>query len=191
MRVLESTLPAVPVVGFVGSSGSGKTTLIAALLPLLSRRGLRIAVLKHAHQGFDIDKPGKDSHRAREAGAVQVLVASRDRWVLMVEESARGLSEPPFEELMARFDPRQVDLVLAEGFSGESYPKIEVYRATHGQPPKCWPADPHLIALATDSSPADSGGVALLDLNNHQAVAEFVERQMRRIETPPELSLSA
>ncbi len=79
----------LPVIGFVGWSGSGKTTLITALLPLLMQRGRRVAVLKHAHHGFDIDRPGKDSYRVREAGAAQVLVASRNRWVLMTEERGR------------------------------------------------------------------------------------------------------
>jgi molybdopterin-guanine dinucleotide biosynthesis protein B len=181
----------LPIIGFVGWSGSGKTTLITALLPLLQQRGLRVAVLKHAHHGFDIDRPGKDSYRVREAGAIQVLVASRDRWVLMAEEPGGGLAEPPFAELVGRFDRREVDLVLAEGFSTEAYPKIEVYRSARGEPPKCWPNDPHLVALATDSPIPGATPVPLLDLNDPAAVAEFVLCRLAHGGTPAALSLTA
>jgi molybdopterin-guanine dinucleotide biosynthesis protein B len=183
--------PLLPVIGFVGWSGSGKTTLISALIPMLSERGVRIAVLKHAHHGFDIDRPGKDSYRVREAGAVQVLVASRDRWALMAEETGRGLAEPPLAELLGRFDPQKVDLVLAEGFSTEAYPKIEVYRAERGEPPKCWPHDPDLIALATDSPPPGPARVPILGLNDPATVAEFVIAHLSRAGRPAAYSHTA
>ncbi|HMV31984.1 MAG TPA: molybdopterin-guanine dinucleotide biosynthesis protein B, partial [Gemmatimonadales bacterium] len=140
----------LPAIGFVGSSGSGKTTLLTAVLPHLRDAGLRVAVLKHARHGFDMDRPGKDSYRAREAGAAEVLVASRSRWVLL-SEAEGAQDEPPFRELLGRFDRTRVDLVLVEGFAGEPYPKIEVYRPAHGEPPKCWPADPRVVAVATDA----------------------------------------
>lgn len=178
-RTQPAPLP-LPAIGLVGWSGSGKTTLLTALLPLLAERGLRVAVLKHAHHGFDLDRPGKDSYRAREAGAVQVLVASRDRWVLMAEETGRALAEPPFRELLARFDRHRLDLVLAEGFSTEAYPKIEVYRAARGEPPKCWPHDPDLVALATDSPPPGPSPVPVLDLNDPGAIAEFLLARLPR-----------
>ncbi|MBP6670646.1 MAG: molybdopterin-guanine dinucleotide biosynthesis protein B [Gemmatimonadales bacterium] len=163
----------LPAVGFVGSSGSGKTTLITAVLPCLREAGLRVAVLKHARHGFDMDQPGKDSYRARAAGAAEVLVASRSRWVLLGEcEGERD--EPPFRELLARFDRSRVDLVLVEGFAGEAVPKIEVYRPAHGEPPKCWPTDPRVVAVATDA-PLDVAPPAhRLDLNAADAVARFV-----------------
>jgi molybdopterin-guanine dinucleotide biosynthesis protein B len=161
------------VIGFVGSSGSGKTTLIAGIIPFLTRAGLRVAVMKHARHGFDLDRPGKDSFRAREAGAAQVLVASRDRWVLMGETLPR-MEEPAFQELLGRFDGREIDLVLAEGFAGEAYPKIEIYRPTHGKPPKCWPEDPDICAVATDGLLAVAAPVVRLDLNRPDLVAEFV-----------------
>lgn len=163
----------IPVMGFVGASGSGKTTLIAALLPLLQAAGVRAAVLKHARHGFDMDRPGKDSFRMREAGAAQVLVASRSRWVLMTELEGT-LEEPPFRELLGRFDPLRVDLVLAEGFAGESYPKIEVHRPAHGEPPKCWPTDPMVLAVATDVLLDVPLPVRRLDLNQARDVAEFI-----------------
>lgn len=174
----------LPVVGFVGWSGSGKTTLIEALIPIISERGIRVAVLKHAHHGFDMDRPGKDSYRVREAGAIQVLVASRERWVLMAEATRSGCAEPPFAELLSRFDPREVDLVLAEGFSTEAYPKLEVYRAERGEPPKCWPHDPHLIALVTDSRPAGPAPVPVFDLNAPAAVADFILERLPRLGAP-------
>ncbi len=168
-------VPAVPlpVVGFVGASGSGKTTLITALLPELSAAGLRVAVLKHARHGFDMDRPGKDSYRAREAGAAQVLVASASRWVLMTEVDA-PLEEPPFHALLAQFDRARVDLVLAEGFAGEPYPKIEVYRPAHGEPPKCWPDDPMVIAVATDAPLEVVPPACRLDLNAPAGIARFL-----------------
>ncbi len=164
---------AVSVLGFVGSSGSGKTTLIAGVIPLLTQAGLRVAVMKHARHGFDMDRPGKDSFRAREAGATQVLVASRDRWVLMGETLPR-VEEPAFHELLEHFDDREIDIVLAEGFASESYPKIEVYRPTHGNPPKCWPEDLDVCAVATDGLLAVPPPVVRLDLNRPDLVAEYI-----------------
>lgn len=161
-----------PVVGFVGASGSGKTTLIAAVLPALRAGGLRVAVLKHAHCGFDMDRPGKDSYRVREAGAAEVLIASRSRWAHL-GELEDGRDEPPFRELLERFDPR-VDLVLAEGFAREAYAKIEVYRPALGEPPRCWPGDPCVIAVATDAPLAVARPVSRLDLNAPHDVAAFL-----------------
>lgn len=173
-RVIQfRPIRSLPVIGLVGSSGSGKTTLLEGVLPLLSRAGLRTAILKHAHHGFDLDRPGKDSHRVREAGAAQVLVASRERWVLMGEESP-DLTEPPFRELLARFDPAKVDLVLVEGFAREDYPKIEVYRPSTGQPPKCWPSDPAIIAVASDQPLSVTFPVVRLDLNRPEDVVAFL-----------------
>jgi molybdopterin-guanine dinucleotide biosynthesis protein MobB len=163
----------LPVIGFVGASGSGKTTLIAALLPLLRAAGVRAAVLKHARHGFDMDHPGKDSYRMREAGAAQVLVASRSRWVLQTELDGT-LEEPPFRQLLGQFDPLLVDLVLAEGFAGESYPKIEVHRPAHGEPPKCWPTDPLVLAVATDVLLDVPLPVRRLELNQPGDVAKFI-----------------
>jgi molybdopterin-guanine dinucleotide biosynthesis protein B len=162
-----------PVVGFVGASGSGKTTLITQVLPLLRAEGLRVAVLKHAHCGFDMDRPGKDSFRVREAGAAEVLVASRSRWAHL-SELEPDRDEPPFRELLRRFDPGRVDLVLAEGFARESYPKIEVYRPALGEPPRCWPGDPMVVAVATDAPLAVAPPARRLDLNAPVEVTRFL-----------------
>ena len=166
-----------PVVGFVGVSGSGKTTLITRVLPELRSAGLRVAVLKHAHCGFDMDRPGKDSFRVREAGAAEVLIASRTRWAHLGEIEG-DLDEPPFRALLDQFDPARVDLVLAEGFARESYPKIEVYRPALGEPPRCWPADPRVIAVASDGPLAVAPPVRRLDLNAPLEVTGFLLEQL-------------
>lgn len=160
------------IVGVVGSSGAGKTTLLTRLLPLLRERGLQVAVLKHAHHTFDIDHAGKDSFQLRKAGAAQVLVASRERWALMVETPG-GTEAPPLESLLARLDRRRLDLVLVEGFRHEAFPKIEVQRPLAGCRAFC-PSDPHVIALATDAAPERSITVPVLDLNAPCMIAEFV-----------------
>jgi molybdopterin-guanine dinucleotide biosynthesis adapter protein len=167
---------AFPAVGFVGSSGSGKTTLIERLIPLLSARGLRVGVLKHAQRDFDVDRPGKDSYRVREAGAREVLVASQRRWALLAEEAEPEM-EPSLARTLARFTPGEVDLVLVEGFAHERYPKIEVYRPSHGHPPKSWPGDQDVVAVATDGE-IGASRVPRLDLNDPEAIAEFVLRLM-------------
>jgi molybdopterin-guanine dinucleotide biosynthesis protein B len=160
-------------VGFVGSSGSGKTTLIERLIPILSRAGRRVGVLKHAQREFDVDQPGKDSYRARAAGAREVLVASHRRWALLAEEPAPE-DEPRLARLLTRFTPGQVDLVLVEGFAHEVYPKIEVYRPRRGQPPKCWPQDPHVVAVATDEPLVVPLVVPQFRLDDPGAIADFV-----------------
>ncbi|MGG5888172.1 molybdopterin-guanine dinucleotide biosynthesis protein B [Falsiroseomonas sp. HC035] len=136
------------VIGLAGWSGSGKTTLLARLIPALSAHGLSVSTLKHAHHGFDVDQPGKDSHTHRQAGARQVLVSSANRWALMTE--LRGAAEPTLPELLARFD--RVDLILIEGFKRDPHPKIEVHRAANG---KSWlhPEDPAIVAVASDVPP--------------------------------------
>jgi molybdopterin-guanine dinucleotide biosynthesis protein B len=135
------------VIGFAGWSGAGKTTLLTRLIPHLIAKGLRVSTLKHAHHEFDVDVPGKDSWRHREAGAAEVLVSSGKRWALMHE--LRGADEPKLPELLARMS--LVDLVIVEGFKRELHPKIEVYRAANGKPP-LFPDDSHIVGLATDTA---------------------------------------
>jgi molybdopterin-guanine dinucleotide biosynthesis protein MobB len=157
----------------VGSSGSGKTTLLETIVASLSDRGVRVAVLKHAKAGFDIDRDTrKDSHRLRSAGSPQVLVASRDRWALMGEQTD-PLEEPSLAAMTALLDSRGLDAILVEGFRHERYPKIEVYRPSHGRPPQCWPADPDVVAVASDV-PLETGSVPWLDLNDLPTVLRFV-----------------
>lgn len=155
------------VFGIAGWSGSGKTTLLERLIPELTRRGLKVSVIKHAHHGFDLDRPGKDSYRHREAGATQVLMLSGERWVLMHE--LRGRSEPTLEEQLALLAP--CDIVLIEGYKAAAVPKIEIHRPSHGKPP-LWPENPHVVAVATDAD--IQCPLPRLPLNDAAAVAAFI-----------------
>lgn len=154
--------------GFAGFSGSGKTTLIEKLIPLFVARGLRVSLIKHAHHAFDVDQPGKDSYRHREAGCGEVLVTSSRRWALMHE--LRGAEEPPLDYLLDRMQP--CDLVLVEGFKGDDFPKLEVWRASVGKP-LLWPAWPGIVAVASDG-PLPDAGVKGLDLHQTAVIADFM-----------------
>lgn len=158
-----------PVLGFAAWSGTGKTTLLTRLLPLLRERGLRIGTIKHAHHGFDVDTPGKDSYELRKAGAEQVLVASRQRLALMVERP--GTEEPGLDELLHHFDGSGLDVVLVEGFKHLHFPKIELHRAARRKP-LLFPSDSSIIAVATDTG-VDTE-LPVLDLNDLPAIADFV-----------------
>ncbi|HMW23686.1 MAG TPA: molybdopterin-guanine dinucleotide biosynthesis protein B [Burkholderiaceae bacterium] len=161
---------AMKVFGMAGWSGSGKTTLVERLIPVFTARGLRVSVIKHAHHGFDLDRPGKDSWRHREAGATQVLMLSNDRWILMHE--LRGAPEPTLEEQLRLLAP--CDLVLIEGYKAAAVPKIEIHRPAHGRPP-LWPENPHVVAVATDAADGTLDcPLPLLPLNHPEAVAEFI-----------------
>jgi molybdopterin-guanine dinucleotide biosynthesis protein B len=159
---------ALKVLGVIGWSGSGKTTLITALLPLLRSRGLSVSTVKHTHHGFDMDRPGKDTFRHREAGAREVLVASSQRWALMHEIDG---SEPELPELLARLSP--VDLVLVEGFKAHPFAKLEVHRPALGKPP-IWPDQPGptgVVAVAADA-PFTCDRI-VLPLNDPASVADW------------------
>jgi len=155
------------VFGFAGWSGSGKTTLIERLIPRFVAHGLRVSLIKHAHHAFDIDRPGKDSYRHREAGCQEVVVCSAKRWVLMHE--ARGEPEPTLEDLIARMSP--CDLLLIEGYKFHPIPKLEIYRGGNGKP-LLHPDDPHIVAIAADTDVATH--LPVLDLNDHEGIADFV-----------------
>ena len=163
----------VPAIALVGSSGSGKTTLIEAVLPFLKAYGYRVGVVKHAHRGFEIDQPGKDSFRVRRAGAAQVLVGSNRQWALIGDEPP-GAEDPRLASLVARFSPGDIDVVLAEGFSHEAVPKSEVFRPAYGRAPRCWPGDPDVVAVASDADLPVEPPVVRLDLNRPESVAEFI-----------------
>ena len=162
----------IAVVGFVAPSGTGKTTLIQQLVPLLRQRGRRLGFLKHTHHHIEVDKPGKDSYQIREAGARQVLLTSRERWVLQTD-TPRGDEDPDLVEMLARFDPKLVDLVLVEGFKSSAYPKLEVHRAAHGKP-FLYLDDPNIRALITDETPPAGPFPPLLPLGDPATVADFI-----------------
>ncbi len=161
----------IPVLGFAAYSGTGKTTLLKQLLPLLRSRGLRVGMIKHAHHDFDIDTPGKDSYELRKAGANEMLIASGRRWALMVETDREG--DPQLQEMLNRLDQNNLDLVLVEGFKHEVFSKIELHRLSVGKP-LIFPEDPNIIAIATDGELSEQTSLPLLDINDIQAVAEFV-----------------
>jgi molybdopterin-guanine dinucleotide biosynthesis protein B len=153
-------------IGFIGYSNSGKTTLIEKLVPLFIGRGLRVAAIKHAHHGFDMDRPGKDSFRYRVAGAQQVLIATAERWALLTETPRPAA----LADLLAELAP--CDLVIVEGFRGEgTFPRIEVRRTSNIEPP-LFPHDPNVIAVAADH-PVDTT-LPVLDLNDAAKIAAFV-----------------
>jgi molybdopterin-guanine dinucleotide biosynthesis protein B len=157
----------VRVFGFAGWSGSGKTTLIEQLVPRFIARGLTVSLVKHAHHEFDLDLPGKDSFRHREAGCREVLITSAVRWALQHE--LRGQPELTLDEALERLSP--CDLALVEGFKAAAIPKLEVYRGSVGKP-LLHPHDPEIIAVATDGPLATS--LQVLPLGDPDTVATFI-----------------
>lgn len=173
------------VVGFAGYSGSGKTTLIERVIPELCRRGQRVSIVKHARHGFDMDRPGKDTFRHRQAGAFEVVVASNERLALLREFEVAH--EPRVHQLIAELDDG-VDWVLVEGFRDADLLKVEVWRAQTGKSVR-YPDDDFITAIATDSPDAlpTPTGLPVLDLNDPQAVAEWLMSQGERLTYSPEL----
>ncbi len=156
------------VYGVVGWKNSGKTTLMEKLLAEMRRRGLTVSTVKHAHHVFDVDPPGKDSHRHREAGAGEVLLASRRRWALMHE--LRDEEEPTLEALLAKLAP--ADIVLVEGYKRDAHPKIEAFRAETGRD-LIARDDPTVRAVAA-KDPVEGLALPLLPLDDAAAVADFI-----------------
>ena len=156
------------VFGLAGLSNSGKTTLVKELITWFRLKGYTVSSIKHAHQGFDIDRPGKDSFQMREAGAKEVLLIGDQRWVLMREYADE--SEPTLDEAVARLAP--CDIVLVEGFKRSKAPKIEVFRPNLGRSP-LWPNEPSVVAVATDE-PINCN-LPVLDLNSTTTIGQFIK----------------
>ena len=160
------------VFGITGYSGAGKTTLLEALSPLFVARGLRVSLIKHTHHDFDIDTPGKDSWRLREAGCAEVMLLSNRRWALIHE--LRGAAEPDLAEQIALLSP--CDLVLIEGYKEAPYPKLEVHRAANDKTLLAATSPENIVAVASDAAislPAELA-VPVLDLADRNAIANFV-----------------
>ncbi|MBB5020004.1 molybdopterin-guanine dinucleotide biosynthesis protein B [Chitinivorax tropicus] len=153
--------------GFAGWSGSGKTTLIEQVLPHLTTKGLRVSLIKHTHHDFELDQPGKDSWRHRQAGAHEVLLAGGQRWALLHE--LRDQPSPSLTDLLARLSP--CDLVLVEGFKREPIPKLEVHRPALGKA-MLHPDDPDIVAIACDQW--IDAPLPRLDLNRADEIAQFI-----------------
>ncbi len=164
----------IPAVGFVAPSGSGKTTLLRKLVPMLRQRGLRIGYLKHAHHGFALDRPGKDSYEVAAAGARQVMLVSGEHWALLSRSNERAEDHPAgLDALRARFDANSLDLLLIEGFRSAAVPKIEVFRAATGKTP-LYPEDEAIVAVVSDDPPPVKPHPPVLPLSDPEALADFI-----------------
>lgn len=161
------------IFGVIGWKNSGKTSLMERLVAEITGRGFSVSTVKHVHHAVDLDHPGKDTFRHRQAGAREVVLASADRFALMVEH--RG-PEPELTTVLARLAP--VDLVLVEGYKRDAHPKVEVWREETGHP-LIQPGDPLVRAVATDA--VLSLPVPVLDLNDTRAVADFILREVRLV----------
>ena len=159
------------IIGLAGWSGSGKTTLVTRVIPVLVKRGLKVATVKHAHHDFDTDQPGKDSWLHRQAGAREVAIVSSRRWAIVHE--LRDEPEPALVDVLAKLSP--VDLVIVEGFKRHAHPKLEVYRATVGKP-LLHPDDDCIVAIATDA-PLQEAQVPVLMLDDFDGVANVFEAE--------------
>jgi molybdopterin-guanine dinucleotide biosynthesis adapter protein len=159
------------VIGLAGWSGSGKTTLVTRVIPVLVKRGLKVATVKHAHHEFDLDQPGKDSWLHRQAGAREVAIVSSRRWAIVHELS--GEPEPPLMEILAKLGP--VDLVIVEGFKRHMHPKLEVFRADIGKP-LLHPEDDCIVAVATDA-PLPQAQVPVLMLDDFNGIANVLQAE--------------
>ena len=159
------------IIGLAGWSGSGKTTLVTKALPRLIARGLRVSTLKHAHHGFDLDQPGKDSFMHRAAGATEVIISSAKRFAILHE--LREEAEWDLPDLLRKLAP--VDLVLVEGFKRDAFPKLEIHRKANGKP-LLHPADPQIVAIASDT-PLPAATVPVIDLDDIERIVDtLIER---------------
>ena len=167
------------VFGFAGWSGSGKTTLIEQVIPRLVARGRTVSLIKHAHHAFDVDQPGKDSHRHRKAGCSEVLVTSGVRWALLHE--LRGEAEMTLSQALARLSP--CDLALIEGYKAFPIPKLEIWRESVGKP-LLHPQDPHIAAIATDNPQSFAGGrIPAFALDAVDEIATFIDTHASHVST--------
>ena len=173
------------IIGLAGWSGSGKTTLITKLIPRLIARGLKVSTLKHAHHGFDLDQPGKDSFFHRAAGATEVIISSSKRFAILHE--LRGEPEWDLPNLVAKISP--VDLVLVEGYKRDRFPKLEIHRTANGKP-LIHPDDPHVIAIAADVA-LPQANVPVVDLDDIEAIADLLMKNSVSVDEIKQLVRSA
>jgi molybdopterin-guanine dinucleotide biosynthesis protein B len=159
------------IIGLAGWSGSGKTTLVTSVIPVLVRRGLKVATVKHAHHEFDIDQPGKDSWLHRKAGANEVAIVSSRRWAIIHEMGSEP--EVSLVDVLAKLSP--VDLVIVEGFKRHAHPKIEIFRAAVGKP-LLHLDDDCIVAIATDA-PLPQAQLPVLMLDDIEGIADVLQAE--------------
>lgn len=167
----------VPILGFAAFSGTGKTTLLTQIIPILKQYGLRIGLIKHSHHSFQIDQPGKDSFRLREAGASPVMLVSTHRRAMITEITPE--QEPRLDDQLKLFDQSALDLILVEGFKAEQFPKIELHRPSLNKS-LLYPNDPNIIAIATDEVLEIPDTLTRLDINQPEMIANFILQQFMR-----------
>ncbi len=167
----------IPLLGFAAFSGTGKTTLLTQIIPILKHQGLRIGLIKHSHHNFQIDQPGKDSFRLREAGASPVMLVSTHRRAIITEITP--VQEPRLDDQLKHFDQSGLDLILVEGFKAEPFPKIELHRPSLNKP-LLYPNDPNIIAIASDCPLQTPDTLTQLDLNQPDRIAAFILNQFMR-----------
>jgi molybdopterin-guanine dinucleotide biosynthesis protein B len=163
------------IIGLAGWSGSGKTTLVTSVIPVLVKRGLKVATVKHAHHDFDTDQPGKDSWLHRQAGACEVAIVSSRRWAIVHElgQGPQQEPEPPLADMLAKLG--EVDLVIVEGFKRHPHPKLEVYRAAVGKP-LLYPDDNCIVAIATDA-PLPDAQLPVIMLDDVETIANVLHAE--------------
>ena len=158
------------IFGIAGHSGMGKTTLLERIIPALQSRRKTVSLIKHSHKDLDIDRPGKDSYRLRQAGCQELILMGRSRWALMHE--LREDVEPTLHELLGKL--QTCDLVLIEGFKQGDFPKLEVWRSAVGKP-HLWPDCGGIVAMATDGN-APVANIPTLDLSDIAGIADFIDQ---------------
>jgi molybdopterin-guanine dinucleotide biosynthesis protein B len=167
----------IPILGFAAFSGTGKTTLLTQIIPILRQQGLCIGLIKHSHHNFQIDQPGKDSFRLREAGASPVMLVSTHRRAIITEIAPE--QEPRLDDQLQLFDQSELDLILVEGFKAEQFPKIELHRPSLNKP-LLYPNDPDIIAIASDCTLKTPDYLTQLDINQPEMIAAFIINQFMR-----------
>ena len=164
------------MIGFSAYSGTGKTTLIKQVIPLLKLKGLKIAVIKHAHHHFDLDRPGKDSYELRKSGADHTIICTTTRMAAISEFASPG-EEPSLQEIVDTLDADKFDILLVEGYKHLAFAKIELHRGAMGKP-YLHPQDPTIIALACDDGQSEAISIPVLDINSPQQIAEFIYEEV-------------
>ncbi len=168
----------IPVLGFSAYSGTGKTTLLRQVIPALKAFGLNVSVIKHAHHDFDLDVPGKDSYELRKSGTHQTVICTTTR-MAMVTAFAEPGDEPDLHQIIDALDTERTDIILVEGDKEIQFPKIELHRQALGKP-YLYSNDESVIAIACDLAPPDGANIPVLDINDIDAIAEFIYEDFYR-----------